>query len=400
LVRRARAEITGTIFKHFDYMLAGEFATTPGGVQSTTVTDVFVNVNYTSWANLQVGQFDAPFTLENRTSDKYIDFMERSITVRSFGVPSNKETGIMLVGMAPSRFLHYELGVFNGDGLDVRNPDSHFDVIGRAYLAPLALLSRASSSRWLSEIWFGGSVWYGQRVESPYTAPVLTTQGGVTLLPSTFNGNQQLTPNGTLFKWAVELNVPIGPLGWRFELVHTDRENLGLYKPAGTDPAPSLGRILAGSLNRSGTALYVQMWYWILGSPTILPTPGQEIPTHWAGYRRGKEQVPIGLYLSARYERLVLHQDDVSQAPLMLTSAEQGATGSLTVDSFGLALNAWFTKHVRFSANYLLNYVDGDIGIIQPGVKLPPPSGTTGQPTSIFYRTPEHEVMLRAAIGI
>ena len=44
-------------------------------------------------AILQVGQFDAPFTLENRTSDKYFDFMERSITVRAFGIPENKEIG-------------------------------------------------------------------------------------------------------------------------------------------------------------------------------------------------------------------------------------------------------------------------------------------------------------------
>ena len=90
----------------------------------------------TPWANIQIGQFDAPFTLENRTVDKYIDFMERSITVRSFAVPMNKEIGVMLHGMAPQKYLRYELGIFNGDGGNVRNPDNHFDVIGRAYFAP------------------------------------------------------------------------------------------------------------------------------------------------------------------------------------------------------------------------------------------------------------------------
>ncbi len=399
-LRRARAEIMGTVLKHFDYMLAGEFATTPSGAQSATATDVFINVNYTPWANIQIGQYDAPFTMENRISDKYIDFMERSITARAFGIPQNKDVGIMITGLAPKRFLHYELGVFNGDGMDVRNPDSHFDFMGRAYFAPLALLSRASTTRWLSEIWIGGSLWYGQRVDVDYTAPALTTQGGVTLLPSTFNGGLTLVPNGDLLKWAIELNVPVGPIGWRFELVRTERENLGVYRPStAADGSPPLGRVNIGAINRNGYSLYAQMWYWILGSPSMLPTPGQEIPPRWVGYKKGKESWPIGLYISARYERMLVYQDDVTQAPMMLTSAAALATKSMSVDSFGLALNAWFTRHMRFSINYLLNYLDGDMGLVQGGAKLAAP-GTTGTPTGLYYQTAEHELLFRAAMGL
>ena len=398
-LRRARAEIMGTVLKHFDYMLAGEFAMAPTGSQSASATDVFVNINYTTWANIQIGQFDAPFTLENRTVDRFIDFMERSITVRSFGIPQNKDAGIMLAGMAPSHFVRYELGVFNGDGLDVRNPDNHFDFMGRAYFAPLALLSRAATTRWLSEIWIGGSIWYGKRVDVSYQTPVLTTQGGVTLLPSTFGGGQQLVPNGDLLKWAVELNVPIGPIGWRFELVHTDRENLGLYRPASAmESMQGLNRVLLGSLNRNGTAFYAQMWYWILGSPAILPTPGQEIPLRWAGYRKGKEAWPIGLYISARYERLILHQDD-TMSPTALPDEQKVAVGSMSVDSFGVAINAWFTRHMRFSVNYLLNYLDGDLKLDDGSVRLPMPNNL-GQPTLTYYRTAEHELLFRAAIGL
>ena len=65
-------------------------------------TDVFINIGPTPWFNFQVGQFDAPFTLENRTSDKYFDFMERSLAVRAFAVPNNKEDGIMLWGYLPA----------------------------------------------------------------------------------------------------------------------------------------------------------------------------------------------------------------------------------------------------------------------------------------------------------
>lgn len=402
-LRRARAELSGTVLKRFDYYIAGEFATTPILAQSATISDVFVNVNLTPWANIQVGQFDAPFTLENRTSDKYIDFMERSLTVRGLGVPANKEVGLMVTGLSPRRFVHYELGIFNGDGGNVRNPDSHFDVIGRAYFAPLALLERASSTRWLSEIWFGGSIWYGRRVDVPYDDFPITTQGGVTLLPALFGTTYRHVPNGDLLRWAVELNVPIGPLGWRFELVRSEYEGVGIYRPV--DAANSaeknlpLGRALAGNVNRSGTSFYFQMWYWILGSSAMLPTPGQEIPQHWIGYRKGKEPFPIGLYVTARYERLVLRQAEVVEGPLRLEEPQRVTLGNLSVDSFAAALNLWMTRHVRFSANYLMNYLDGDMPVIQGGTRIPT-GGPLMQPTYPFYRTPEHELLFRAAVGL
>ncbi len=401
-LRRVRAEFMGTILKHFDYMLAGEFANAPSGGQSASATDVFVNINYTTWANVQVGQFDAPFTMENRTIDKYIDFMERSITVRSFGIPSNKDLGLMVSGLAPSRFFHYELGVFNGDGIDVRNPDNHFDFMGRAYIAPLALLKQSSSLRWLGEIWIGGSLWYGRRVDVPYPTPNLTTQGGVTLLPSSFGSGLQLVPNGDVLKWAVEVNIPIGPVGWRFELVHSDRENLGVYRPADASVMSEKGltRVLSGAVNRNGTSFYAEMWYWIFGNPNVLlPTPGNVQTPRWAGYRKGKESWPLGFYVAARYERLILHQDDISDSGMALSDAQKVALGTMSVDSFGIAANAWFTRHIRFSANYLVNYLDGDMALIQGGVKLAPP-GNTGQPTSLFYRTAEHELLFRVAFGL
>jgi hypothetical protein len=319
-IRRARAEFNGTVLKHFDYMLAGEFASIPIMFQSAQISDVFVNVNYTPWANIQIGQFDAPFTLENRTVDKYIDFMERSITVRSFAVPMNKEIGVMVHGMAPQRFLRYEAGIFNGDGGNVRNPDNHFDVMGRAYFAPLALLQRANATRWLSEIWVGASFWYGQRVDVPYDAfPPLSSNAAVVFVPPVFGNGNRLVPNGSILKWAVEVNVPIGPIGWRFELVRSERDGIGIYEPKAGDPANTypLNRTLSGNINRRGTSFYLQMWYWILGSPSMLPTAGQELPQRWAGFKKGKESFPIGLYVSVRYERMFAEHEELAQAGLI-----------------------------------------------------------------------------------
>lgn len=401
-IRRARAEFNGTVLKHFDYTLAGEFASIPVLFQSTQISDVFVNVNYTPWANFQVGQFDAPFTLENRTVDKYIDFMERSITVRSFAVPMNKEIGAMVHGLAPQRFLRYELGIFNGDGGNVRNPDNHFDVIGRAYFAPLGLMPRARGTRWLSEIWVGGSFWFGQRVDVPYDAfPPLSSNGGVTFVPPVFGNGNRLVPNGQILKWAIEVNVPIGPIGWRFELVRSERDGIGIYKPMASDSANSvpLNRALSANINRRGTSFYLQMWYWIIGSPSMLPTAGLELPPRWAGFKKGKESFPIGLYISARYERMFVEHDEIVQEGLTLSDEQRAILGHVSVDSFGLAVNLWLSRHVRFSANYFLNYLDGNMPVVTTDVRFPP-AGPLMQPTYPFYRTPEHELLFRAAFAL
>jgi hypothetical protein len=284
--------------------------------------------------------------------------------------------------------------------------------MGRAYFAPLALMPQAAASRWLSEIWVGGSIWWGNRVDVPYDDPPLTTQGGVTLVPSQFGGAAtnnlcnigcRFVPNGELLKWALELNVPLGALGFRFELVHDDHEGLGVYRATdGTtvEKLLPLGRVLAGNVNRTGTSFYMQAWYWILGGPSILPTPGIETPIRWQGYRKDKEQFPLGVYVTARYERLTMHQDESDPTP-SLQDVQRAGLGTVTVDSFGMAVNVWWSRHFRFSANYLVNYLDGDMPLVQGTTRIPvPATGNLPQPTSPYYRTTEHEILFRAGIAL
>ena len=106
LLRRARLELAGwigpssTSASPASFALGPPASAAPVAPANLATTDDYVAL--APWDNLailQVGQFDAPFTLENRTSDKYFDFMERSITVRAFGIPDNKEMGAMLHGI-------------------------------------------------------------------------------------------------------------------------------------------------------------------------------------------------------------------------------------------------------------------------------------------------------------
>src|SRR5262249_36558103 len=126
-VRRLRPEVSGEILQNWAFMIGGEFGATaldnnagnatetraavPGATPSATTgtyaaaqttrfqaaaADVFVNYHAHPLFNAQFGQYDANFTMENRTSDKYFPFIERSLAVRNVGIPSNKEIGLML----------------------------------------------------------------------------------------------------------------------------------------------------------------------------------------------------------------------------------------------------------------------------------------------------------------
>ena len=184
LLRRARLEVGGWIGGFVYFWLAGDFAQGPPAAAAPVApanlatTDDYVAL--APWKNLvilQVGQYDAPFTLENRTSDKYFDFMERSITVRAFGIPDNKEMGAMLHGFNDARNFYYSLALVNGDGQNFKNADNHFDWMGRAWIAPFSFTGEGP----LHDVEIGASFWTGDRANT-LALPNQTTQGGFTFL--------------------------------------------------------------------------------------------------------------------------------------------------------------------------------------------------------------------------
>ncbi|HVR02569.1 MAG TPA: porin, partial [Polyangia bacterium] len=79
ILKRARLELAGWVGAFVYFQIGADFAT--GAPAAAGVTPAQTNINATDdfvalapcedYFILQVGQFDAPFTLENRTSDKY-----------------------------------------------------------------------------------------------------------------------------------------------------------------------------------------------------------------------------------------------------------------------------------------------------------------------------------------
>jgi hypothetical protein len=419
-VRRVRPEIQGIIANHFEWTLGGEFGTVPATGSYGTLTDAFINVNYTPYAQVQVGQFDAPFTLENRTSDKFFDFMERSIAVRDFGVPSNKEAGGMVWGYFPNKLLYYSAGLFDGAGQDFKGQDEKTPaIIGRAFIAPVA--PWAHGRRWLEELWVGGSIWW-QDVRSlggttgvtpSTTGPTLndilnmTTQGGFTFFSSNYNnGNNamglpqrsHLAPNGTILKWALEANLPIWRLGLRWEFVD---QSIDISQYNDTNPMnATLVRTIAknadGSTNvgtLTGWATYIEAYGWLLGDRTMLEPPGIE-PMPRLREFAAAPQPKWGLMGAFKYERLQMNIGGLPQTVSGTTAPmADPAVGRYVVDTFEWGLNAWLTKHVRLTVNYVLNYIGG----VNGGDKAVDAKMIQN---NFYYGRAEHELLFRAAIAL
>ena len=343
LLRRARVELAGMLFGRFNFLLGGELTSGSAPI----ATDLFVNARVVGLLNFQLGQFDAPFTLENRTSDKYIDFMERSLAVRALGIPTNKEIGLMAWGETRYRMFYYSVGMFNGDGPNQVNRDAGFDVMGRLFMHPLIGLGGL-----LANVQVGGSFRYGYRGRGYDIAyPRMTTQGGFQFFNPAHAGGMiptTVVPDSAQVALAAELDVPIARFDFRGELVWVQNDTREMMPPS-----------LAGSPVREGElrglGYYLQLGYWLWGTPGVNGRPGYQNPPSLRLEQREPLQPPQGLQLIARFDAVDFRYEGGSRTPFPpgMPRPDESVDGRYTVYALEFGANFWASKHVRLSLNYM-----------------------------------------------
>jgi len=107
-IRRAFLGLEGKFYKYYTWAIVGDF----GSSGANILDEAYLNINWWTPLQIRVGQFKVPFSLEERTSDLYLDFMERSM---GNAIVPNKERGIMLHGV-PYAGTTYALGLTTGQG--------------------------------------------------------------------------------------------------------------------------------------------------------------------------------------------------------------------------------------------------------------------------------------------
>jgi phosphate-selective porin len=144
-LRRARINLTGDFAEQFDFKIEGDFGQGDGLNSSRTAfsgTDIFVNWHQYPEAQIKVGQWKAPFGLEQLTPDTSLYIIERSLPTGA--ITPERQLGAQLWGKPfasiwPDQkdLLTYYAGIFNGNGRNISNNDNNnFMYVGRLELQP------------------------------------------------------------------------------------------------------------------------------------------------------------------------------------------------------------------------------------------------------------------------
>jgi hypothetical protein len=344
-LRRARVGLAGWMGSQFYFDVGGDVAVTsdpaaPGGAAAADAYIAFAPEE--DLVIVQAGQFDAPFTLENRTAEPYLPFIERSLAVRAL-LPSNKEVGVMVHGADAARSLYYSAGVFNGDGPGVRNADSQVDFIGRVVVSPLA----RTSLELFRGLALGGSGWYGQhQAGTPFSTQ--TTPGGFVIFNPSWTSGQPampfaLTERGKMLALAGELSVPVThDFGLRGELIFKKQD-------LAEDDLTTM--MTSGRATLQAIGAYGEVWAWLLGDDRQLPAPGRQLPVRLGTVAEPPQQ--HGVMLAARGELL---KEDLTSTAAILGDPNLATTRIVEATA---AVNYWYGRRVRASANYVLTVVSG-----------------------------------------
>src|SRR5437899_364743 len=98
-LRRARINLTGDFAEQFDFKLEGDFENRDGLNANRTAfeaTDIFINWHQFPWAQIKMGQWKAPFGLEQTTPDTTLYTIER--TLPTGAITPERQVGIQLWG--------------------------------------------------------------------------------------------------------------------------------------------------------------------------------------------------------------------------------------------------------------------------------------------------------------
>lgn len=165
-VRLVRFYVTGKITPDFDYKFQAQLNGTPH------MRDYYLEwVKYPQF-RVKVGQFKRPFTYENPYNPLDLGLGDYSLGVRSLAAiaadrcgaatAGGRDQGVQIQGdLLPlgedgHRLLHYQIGVFNGNGINAADNNADKDLIGTLQLQPFKGLSIGAFG-WLGN-WKSGDV--------------------------------------------------------------------------------------------------------------------------------------------------------------------------------------------------------------------------------------------------
>ncbi len=221
-LRRARITLSGDFAEQFEFTVQGDFEQSDGLSSATrtgfSATDVFINWHRIPEMNFKVGQWKAPFGLENLTPDPQILTIERSLPTGAI-VPE-RQIGAMLWGKPLATALPeqkdlvtYYAGIFNGNGRNFNtNDNNEFMYVGRLELLPFKgqLMGQEASLK------IAGDYFFSRDQTGTNISPALNLRVG----PDGSLSSYTLTSPDERNAYSFDAWLTIGPFDLRAEYLH------------------------------------------------------------------------------------------------------------------------------------------------------------------------------------
>jgi phosphate-selective porin OprO and OprP len=332
LVRRARLEVYGQFFQWIDLKIEADFT------DSQPLRDVYLDLKvYPEFLRLRGGQFKVPFSLEELTSDLYIDFVERSLINE---LAPSYDRGIMGYGNIKQGIVSYFLGGFNGTGQNTSDNNGDKDIAGRLVIAPW----KTSNNFWLKGFQIAGNFTWGDESNLP------TAQGRTEArTPNRFVYFAAQPAQGDRLRYGGDLAWLVGPAAVKFEYDVQTNQRHGLG-PQGSD----LDKVTAKGWYVSGTYLITgedkQLSAQVHPTYPFAPIAGKWGPGAWeVGFRYGDLSFSSG-------DPVNFFNGNLTSIPGGGKTAENGA------EALTLGVNWYPNAQTRLMLNSTTYWYDNALG--------------------------------------
>ena len=180
-IRLIRLTMTGRILNDFEYKLQGQLngnSSTFG--ESPRMIDMSLEWLRHKEFKVKIGQFKRPFSFENPMNPIDIGFNSQAQSIQKLAgfndrtgeqSSSGRDIGVQVSGdLLPNangrRLLHYEAGVFNGQGINRKDVGNQKDVIGGVWVSPIKGMR------------IGGFGWVGSYARTGYWSDGMIEESG------------------------------------------------------------------------------------------------------------------------------------------------------------------------------------------------------------------------------
>lgn len=152
-IRLARVSLDGRVMQDFYWKAQIQFnGNTSTLGSSPRVVDLFAEWQKFDFFRIKIGQYKRPFTFENPMNPIDQGFMGYGQNIQKLAgfsdrvgchASNGRDIGLQFQGdflknAAGRNLLHYQVGVFNGQGINVKDVDQQKDIIGGMWVMPIA----------------------------------------------------------------------------------------------------------------------------------------------------------------------------------------------------------------------------------------------------------------------